>query len=161
LADTKRILFVCLGNIVRSPLAEALFLQLAAQAGAGDLYDADSAGTGGWHSGEQPDARMRSVAARRGFQYSHRARKFERSDFNRFDLLLAMDRENQADLLAWASTPAQRSKIHMLREFDPLGGPDAEVPDPFYDNQYGFEKVYQVIERSCRGLLQALEEKRI
>ena len=161
MTTVKRILFVCLGNIVRSPLAEALFLQLAAHAQVGDLFDADSAGTGGWHAGEQPDHRMRSVAAQRGLQYTHRARKFERSDFTCFDLIVAMDQENQADLLAWASTPVQRAKIHLLREFDPLGSPNAEVPDPYYDGQEGFEKVFQVIERSCTGLLQALVEEKV
>lgn len=161
LTDVKRILFVCLGNIVRSPLAEALFLQLAAGDRLGDRFEADSAGTGGWHAGEQPDARMRAVAARQGFQYAHRARKFERRDFSQFDLVIAMDQENQADLLALAGTPANRAKIRLLREFDPQGGPNAEVPDPYYGGQDGFELVYQVIERSCRELLQALKEKRV
>jgi protein-tyrosine phosphatase len=157
----KRICFVCLGNIIRSPLAEHLFAHLAEQAGVGANYRVDSAGTGPWHVGEAPDPRMRRIAARHGLSYSGRARQFQRSDFDRFDLLLAMDRDNQAELLRLAAAPAQRQKVHLLREFDPLGGAGAPVPDPYYSGADGFEAVYQVIERSCRGLLEALEQGRL
>ena len=161
LTETKRILFVCLGNIVRSPLAENLFLHLAANAGFGDRYTADSAGTGGWHAGEQPDARMRQVALQHGFRYSGRARQFVRQDFDRFDLIIAMDRENRADLLDLSRNEEDRSKIYLLREFDPQAGPNPEVPDPYYGGLDGFEMVYQIIERSCQGLLKTLEEANI
>lgn len=159
--QTRRILFVCLGNIVRSPLAEALFLSLAAENALGHKYEADSAGTGGWHAGELPDARMRHVAAQQGLQYTHRARKVERTDFSQFDLLVAMDRENKADLLSLAVTPKNKAKVRLLREFDPQGGPQADVPDPYYDRLDGFEHVYGIIERSCRQLLQELEEGKV
>ena len=161
MAVVKRICFVCLGNIIRSPLAEHLFAHLADQAGVGGNYQVDSAGTGPWHVGEAPDPRMRRMAARHGLSYSGRARRIQLSDFDRFDLLLAMDRDNRAELVNMAGTPARRQKVRMLREFDPLGGPGAPVPDPYYAGTDGFEEVYQVIERSCRGLLEALEEGKV
>lgn len=161
MTEPKRILFICLGNIIRSPLAESLFLHLASLAGREDRYQADSAGMGGWHAGERPDPRMRRVAAGHGFNYDHTARQFERQDFDRFDLIIPMDRDNHADLLALTRSPADRQKIHLLRSFDPLGGPNAEVPDPYYSSLEGFEQVYQIVERSCRGLLQALEEGKL
>jgi len=152
-----RVCFVCLGNIVRSPLAENLFLHLVEQAGLGDKYEADSAGIGAWHVGEQPDSRMRRIAAQHGLSYDGRARQIQRSDLDRFDLLIAMDTENYHDLLRLARTPEQEAKVHTMREFDPLGGPRAVVPDPYYGGIDGFEEVYQIVERSCRGLLEALE----
>jgi protein-tyrosine phosphatase len=158
MTEPKRILFVCLGNIVRSPLAENMFLHLADQAGLGEKYLADSAGTGGWHAGEQPDSRMRRVAADHGFEYSGRARQFERRDFDRFDLIVAMDRNNRSDLLRIARSEADRARVRLMREFDPLGGPNADVPDPYYGGIDGFEKVYRIVERACRGLLESLEE---
>lgn len=156
--NPRRILFVCLGNIVRSPLAENLFMHLARQAGLAERFEVDSAGTGSWHIGEQPDARMRHAAAQHGLTYSGRARRFDPADFKRFDLIIAMDGENRRDLLDMASSQAERDKVHLLREFDPQGGPTAEVSDPYYGGMEGFERVYQVIERSCRGLLRALED---
>lgn len=153
----KRICFVCLGNIVRSPLAANLFLYLADQAGAGHKYDADSAGTGPWHVGEAPDPRMRRVAARHGLSYNGHARQFQRRDLDRFDLILAMDQHNYTELIEIAVSDEQRQKVHLLREFDPQGYTLAVVPDPYYGGIDGFENTYQVIERSCFGLLQALE----
>ena len=160
MASVKRICFVCLGNVVRSPLAENMFLHLAEQAGVADWYEVDSAGIGAWHIGEPPDARMRRVAARHGFNYNGRARQFQARDLDRFDLILAMDAENREDLLAQARTPEQRQKIRLLREFDPQGGPRAAVPDPYYGGIDGFEEVYRIVERSVRGLLEALEGER-
>lgn len=158
LASVTKICFVCLGNIVRSPLAENLFLQIAEQDGDVQRYNVDSAGTGAWHVGESPDSRMRRVAARHGLKYDGKARQFQKSDIDRFDLVLVMDTHNRSDLLRMAVTPEHREKIHLLREFDPLGGADVSVPDPYYGGIDGFEEVYQVIERSCRGLLNALED---
>lgn len=158
LREVKRILFVCQGNIIRSPLAEGLFNHYAEVAGATLRYTVDSAGTSGYHVGEPSDARMLRVAARRGFQYSHRSRQFRRQDLDDFDLLLAMDRENYDDLLSLARSPEQEAKIHLLREFDPSGGPRHSVPDPYYgDGGDGFEEVYEVIDRSVKGLLEYLE----
>lgn len=152
-----RVCFVCLGNIVRSPLAEALFRQLAEKDGVEDNYSIDSAGTGAWHIGESPDHRMRQVAKRHGLVYDGRSRQFQDDDFEKFDLVFAMDRENRYDLNRLARNPESKAKIHLFREFDPLGGPDASVPDPYYGGIDGFEEVYMLVERTCKGLLQALE----
>lgn len=156
-----KLCFVCLGNIVRSPLAEALFYQQAVQAGVVDQFEADSAGTGAWHVGEAPDGRMRRVAARHGLIYDHRARQFKFQDLDRFDLILAMDRDNRADLLTLARTPEQRNKIRLLREFDSQGGAQASVPDPYYGGLDGFEEVYLMVERSVEGLLASLINQQV
>lgn len=158
MAPVSRLCFVCLGNIVRSPLAENLFMYLAEQAGVAHKYQVDSAGTGPWHVGEAPDPRMRRVAARHGLSYNGRARQFRRNDLDRFDLILAMDLNNYSELMHLARDDNHRRKIHLLREFDPQGGSRSVVPDPFYGGIDGFEHTYQVIERSCLGLLQSLEE---
>ena len=158
MAPVTRICFVCLGNIVRSPLAENLFLHIAGKESDVQRYYIDSAGTGAWHVGESPDSRMRRVAARHGLKYDGKARQFRKNDFNRFDLIIAMDTQNRSDLMRMAFTQEDRNKIHLLREFDPLGGEGVSVPDPYYGGIDGFEEVYQVIERSCRGLLKALED---
>lgn len=157
MVPVKRICFVCLGNIVRSPLAENLFKHLAARDGVGEKYLVDSAGTGPWHVGESPDTRMRRVAARHGLSYNGRARQFQPADFELFDLILAMDCENYNELIHLARREPQREKVHLLREFDPLGGVNSSVPDPYYGNVDSFEEVFSMIERSCRGLLGALE----
>lgn len=161
MADQKRICFVCLGNIVRSPLAEHLFLHKARQKGLEDKYQASSAGTSNWHVGEAPDARMRQVAARNGLVYDGRARQFTLSDFERYDYVIAMDAENRQHLHKMARNQDHWRKIHLLREFDPAGSPNAPVPDPYYGGLDGFEEVYRVIERSVEGLLEALEKDRI
>lgn len=157
MTDKVRICFVCLGNIVRSPLAENMFRHLANQAGVGHRYEVDSAGTSSWHVGEPPDPRMRRVAAGHGFHYNGRARQFRPQDFDRFDWIIAMDASNRADLQRLARTEEQRARIRLLREFDPLGGPDAPVPDPYYGGIDGFEEVFRIVKRACAGLLEALE----
>jgi protein-tyrosine phosphatase len=152
-----RLLFVCLGNIIRSPLAEGIFRHLVSAEGLNGKYEVDSAGTSEWHVGESPDARMRRTAAAHGVEVTGRARQFQQDDFERYDWIVAMDTQNRADLLAQAASPEQRSKIRLLREFDPRGGPDAGVPDPYYGGAEGFEHTYQIVERSLRGLLDAME----
>ncbi len=155
---TTRILFVCLGNIVRSPLAENMFRHVAEQAGVSHKYEVDSAGTSSWHVGEEPDRRMRRVAARHGFRYSGQARQVQPQDFQDFDLIIAMDASNRAELLRLARKPEDEAKIHLLREFDPMGRPDDPVPDPYYGGIDGFEEVFHIVQRSCTGLLEALEK---
>jgi protein-tyrosine phosphatase len=161
LSENKRICFVCLGNVVRSPLAKNIFLSLADQAGTSHKYGVDSAGISAYHVGERPDARMRRVAGRYGLQYDGRARQFRRRDFDRFDLIIAMDSTNRQDLIQLAPDEGARSKIHLLREYDPQGGPNAPVPDPYYGGIDGFEEVYTIVERSCKGLLRELEQGRL
>ena len=146
---------------MRSPLAENLFRQLTEQAGVAHKYIIDSAGTGSWHVGERPDERMRSVAARHGLNYDGSARQFQRRDFNRFDLVVAMDNDNRESLLRMAREPEHKAMIRSLREFDPEGGPRTPVPDPYYGGINGFEEVYRIIERSCQGLLDSLESDEV
>ncbi len=157
MSEATKVCFVCLGNIVRSPLAENMFRHLVEEAGLSHKYPVDSAGTSAWHAGEKPDSRMRRVAASHGFEYSGRARQFQLRDFDRFDVIIAMDTSNRTKLLELARTPKHQEKVHQMRAFDPEGGPDMAVPDPYYGGIDGFEEVYQIVERSCQGLLDSLE----
>ncbi|NIN67449.1 MAG: low molecular weight phosphotyrosine protein phosphatase, partial [Anaerolineae bacterium] len=115
----KRLLFVCLGNIVRSPLAEHLFRHVAQQRGLLNGYEVDSAGTSRAHVGEAPDPRMRRTAAKHGLHYNGSARRIQYDDLDRFDLVIAMDQTNFTDLRLMASSPDQLARIHLMREFDP------------------------------------------
>lgn len=153
------ICFVCLGNICRSPLAEGVFQHLATQAG----WDCrvESAGTGGWHVGEVPDPRSQRVAHAHGLRLTSRAQQFRAADFARFDYVFALDEEIAADLRALARTPAELHKIHLLREYDPRANGDLNVPDPYYGGLDGFERVYEMIERSCRELIQRFGDSAI
>ena len=152
-----RICFVCQGNIIRSPLAEHIFLQLADKKGVVDKYLVDSAGTIAYHAGERPDGRMRQVAAERGLVYSGRAKQFTRDDFARFDLIIAMDKANRQSLQGWTVTAEQDNKIHLMREFDSQGGSNLDVPDPYYGGPDGFISTFEIVKRSCEGLLEELE----
>ena len=150
-----KILFVCMGNICRSPTAEGVMRSLVREAGLEDEFEIDSAGTGGWHVGNPPDARATESARRRGITLAGEARRVTREDFERYDLLLAADRENLAELRALAPNEESRSKVRLLREFDPHseGAPDLDVPDPYYGGPDGFEDVLDLVEAACRGLL--------
>ncbi len=153
-----RVLFVCLGNIVRSPLAETLFRLQVGQAGLGEKYEIDSAGTAAYHVGERPDARMRQVAAEHAVKHDGRARQVREEDFEDFDLIIAMDASNKSNLEKLTQSPQQVKKIHMMREFDPQVESDLDVPDPYYGGMNGFEFVFQMIERSTQELLRQMEE---
>ncbi|MBF8256588.1 MAG: protein tyrosine phosphatase [Anaerolineales bacterium] len=146
-----------MGNIIRSPLAENLFRHLAEAASLNGKYEVDSAGTGGWHEGESPDPRMRRTAARHGLVYDGEARQIRLSDFDKFDLIVAMDTENRRELRSRTRVPEQAHKIRLLREFDPASGPNDSVPDPYYGGDEGFETTYGIVEAGVQGLLQALE----
>ena len=152
-----RICFVCQGNIIRSPLAEHIFLQLADKKGVVDKYLVDSAGTIAYHAGERPDKRMRQVAAERGLVYSGRAKQFTRDDFARFDLIIAMDKANRQSLQGWTVTAEQDNKIHLMREFDSQDGSNLDVPDPYYGGPDGFISTFEIVKRSCEGLMEELE----
>lgn len=148
-----RICFVCLGNICRSPTAEGVMRALVTKAGLADSIVIDSAGTGAWHIGEQPDPRTQEAAARRGIELDHLARQFTRADFDRFDLVLAMDRANLEVLERLAGTRTHPD-VRLLRSFDPTAPAGAEVPDPYYaGGRAGFEEVLDQCERACAGLL--------
>ncbi|MCA9602200.1 MAG: low molecular weight protein-tyrosine-phosphatase [Polyangiales bacterium] len=154
-----RVCFVCLGNICRSPTAEATFVRAVKDAGLSDAFVIDSAGTGGWHEGERADARSRAAAARRGIDVTSIARKWRAGDFDRFDYVLAMDRQNRADLVALAPTDAARAKVELFRIHDPGAAPDAEVPDPYYGGEDGFDHVLDLCEAASRGLLATLKKR--
>ena len=153
-----RILFVCLGNICRSPTAEVVFRAVAAREAPDVVLEIDSAGTAGYHVGELPDRRTRQAAARRGYDLSAvRARLVEPRDFEYFDLILAMDRENLRALERRAP-PQARDRMRLFLEFAPQTG-ISEVPDPYYGGPNGFEDVLDLIEAAARGLLQHLRQQ--
>jgi low molecular weight protein-tyrosine phosphatase len=155
-----RLLFVCLGNICRSPMAEGVFRRVAEEAGVAHLFEIDSAGMGDWHKGEAPDHRAQKAARRRGVDISGQsARKVELEDFDTFDLLLAMDASNVADLYDIAPHDA-RHKIRRFLEYAPYLG-TMDVPDPYYGGAAGFDHALDLIEAASRALLADLigEEK--
>lgn len=150
------VLFVCLGNICRSPLAEGVFLHLASEEGAGDDLVVDSAGTGAWHVGQRPDPRSIEVATRNGVALPGHARQVTEEDFRRFDRIIAMDRSNLHNLEALRPHNAS-AVVELLRDHDPDPG-DGEVPDPYYGGDDGFDRVYEMVHRSCQLLLADLLE---
>jgi protein-tyrosine phosphatase len=147
-----RILFVCLGNICRSPTAEGVMRRLVREAGLEGEVEIDSAGTGGWHVGAPPDARATEAARRRGTMLSGAARRFDPArDFDRFDLIVAMDAENRRDLIALAPDDEARAKVRMFR------AGDREVPDPYYGGDDGFEHVLDIAEEAAASLIDELQ----
>lgn len=157
--DRTGVLFVCLGNICRSPLAKGIFRDLVQQRKLSGRFDIDSCGTGGWHAGSPADPRTMQIAGLHNLQFEHCARKLDpRRDFDRFHYLLAMDLDNKAGLLH-AGAPAH--KVHLMRSFDPSlkGEPEhhLEVPDPYYGGPEGFEKMYVMLLAACEGLLEKIE----
>ena len=152
-----RVCFVCLGNICRSPTAEAVMRARVAAAGLDDEVTVESAGTGSWHIGEPSDRRATGEARRRGIAMEGLAQQFTAADFARFDLVLAMDRQNAADLRVIAPTRDEVAKVRLLREFDPgAEDDDLDVPDPYFGGADGFEDVFDLVERACVGLLEHL-----
>ena len=153
-----RILFVCLGNFCRSPSAEAVMVRLVAETGLEHAIELDSAGTGAWHVGSPPDERATQAAAARGFAMRGTARQVTLADFDAFDLLLAMDAENHRNLRALAPDQAAAAKVRLLREFDPASATAAsrDVPDPYYGGPDGFDRVLDLVEAACAGLLAEL-----
>jgi protein-tyrosine phosphatase len=152
-----RLLFVCMGNICRSPTAEGVMRRLLREEGLQDAVQVDSAGIGDWHAGDPPDPRATAAAHARGVTLEGAARKVTAADFADHDLILAADRHNLAELRA--VLPANgRAKLHLLREFDPASvrTGDLDVPDPYYGGDDGFEHVLDLTEAACRGLLDAL-----
>jgi protein-tyrosine phosphatase len=153
------IVFVCLGNICRSPTAEAVMRHLVREAGLDGSIRVDSAGTGTWHIGEPRDRRSNEIGQRRGVPLTGRARQFVVADFARFDRVLAMDRDNLQTILELAPDEAARDKVSLLRAFDPASPAGAEVPDPYYGGPDGFDRVFDICEAACRGLLQDIRHE--
>ena len=149
----KKILFVCLGNICRSPAAEGIMEKKAV----GLPVKVDSAGTAGYHIGSLPDARMRSHAGKRGYPLMSRARKFNPAvDFEKFDMIIAMDKENLQDLQAMDREKKYRAKLSLMTDYCQRIAAD-EVPDPYYEGPEGFEHVLDILEDACDGLLKKLD----
>ena len=152
-----RVLFVCLGNICRSPTAEGVFRRLLDERGLARRVEVDSCGVGDWHVGKAPDPRTREAAARRGIDLSTlRARQLRDEDFRRFDYLLAMDHDNLAAIRARAPV-AHDAHLGLFLAF--AGWPDRAVPDPYYGGEAGFEEVFDLVEQGARGLLAEIESR--
>ncbi len=150
------ILFVCMGNICRSPMAHGVFQNLVEKHSLQEVIGVDSAGTYAYHTGEPPDSRARAVAAQRGYSLEHlRARKVRAQDFMAFDLILAMDHQNHEDLLAHCPK-TRKDKVRLLLDFARRTERE-EVPDPYYGGLNGFETVLDLIEDACSGLLEHIQ----
>jgi len=150
-----QLLFVCLGNICRSPTAEGVMRSLVQDAGLEGEIVVDSAGTGAWHVGNPPDERASAAALARGISLGGRARQVLGEDYDRFDLLIGMDRSNVADLISAAPREDARERVRLLRQFDPGSGGarDLDVPDPYYGGASGFADVFDLVYAACDGLL--------
>ncbi len=154
-----KLLFVCLGNICRSPAAENIMNHLAAQSTLSNEIECDSAGTANYHSGNPPDRRMQAAAVKRNIPMIGSARQFTKSDFTNFDLILAMDRENYQNILSLDPQGQYRDKVKMMCDFASQH-PDKEVPDPYFGGAEGFDYVIDLLTDACGGLLSQLESTR-
>lgn len=150
------VLFVCLGNICRSPMAEAVFRKLVEEAGLADQIHVDSAGTAEWHVGEPADYRTLAILRQHGIQYDGVARRIQSADLRRFDYIIAMDGSNMADVTRLDRSGVLNGKLYRLMDFAPPGSP-RDVPDPYYDGR--FEYVYRLVEAGCRGLLEHIRSR--
>jgi protein-tyrosine phosphatase len=153
-----KVLFVCMGNICRSPTAEGVFLKLLTDMGTRDRFHVDSAGTHAYHVGEQPDARAQQTARKRGIDLSFiRARKVAISDFEEFDHILAMDSDNY-DILVEACPSTHKNKVKLFLDFAPQRA-ERDVPDPYYGGQNGFEHVFDLVEDASQGFYNSVTNK--
>jgi len=150
------ILFVCLGNICRSPAAEGILRHLAQKEQRDFDLHIESCGLGDWHTGMLPDERMRDAAKSRGVILSSRAQKFQVKFFDQFDFILVADNKILNELYRYAKTPDQKAKIHLITRFSSCYR-DQEVPDPYYEGEAGFEHVLNMVEDSCEGLLEYIK----
>ena len=152
--DRRRILFVCLGNICRSPLGEGILRHKVAARGLSGLVETASAGTGGWHAGQAPDPRSIAAAASNGIDISgQRARRLTADDFHHYDLIFGMDRSNLRDLVKLAPHDSS-ADLHLFMDF--VSGTNRDVPDPYYGNDADFDHVFKLIEGGCDALLDIL-----
>lgn len=152
-----KVLFVCLGNICRSPLAEGVFRHKVEQRDLSDHFKIDSCGTAAYHIGEHPDKRSVANAKKNGVNYDHLGRQFKQKDFNEFDLILTMDEYNLADVNRLRPKDAN-AEVKMMRAYDDQE-PNQNVPDPYYGGEDGFQQVFEIIDRSTENLLIELIEK--
>ncbi|MBO3698286.1 low molecular weight protein-tyrosine-phosphatase [Roseivirga sp. E12] len=150
-----KVLFVCLGNICRSPLAEGIFRQRVEERGLSDRYEIDSCGTAAYHIGKQPDSRSMANAKKNGVLYNHSARQFEVDDFHNFDVILPMDDSNYEDVISLKPRDS-RARVVKMRDYDNLGN-GSDVPDPYYGGEKGFQEVFDILDRSVNSLIDSLE----
>ena len=155
-ADPVRILFVCLGNICRSPAAEGVLKVIVAERGDSARWHIDSAGTGRWHIGQLPDKRMRIHARRRGIELDHICRQVTVDDFEDFDLIIPMDSDNEQNLRALAPSPEALKKIVRMAKFVDKAMRYDYIPDPYYESAEGFELVLDLLDSGCRNLANML-----
>jgi protein-tyrosine phosphatase len=152
-------MFVCLGNICRSPLAAAVFKEQAERAGLGENFEIHSSGTDHWHVGQHADARMRQTAQQMGCSLeAHRARQFRADDLAEYDHIFVMDKSNLHDVLFLDRSDEYAGKVRLFREFDPDPG-DYQVPDPYYGGAEGFKDVYEIVDRTANMLLHRLVDE--
>lgn len=154
--DKTRILFVCLGNICRSPAAQGVMQHLVDEAGLSEHFVLDSAGTYAGHAGELPDKRMRVHAARRGYTLTHRSKPVHTSDFEDFDLIVAMDDSNFSNLKSMAPTVEAEAKVVRMIDYCRMHPYYYSVPDPYYEGASGFELVLDLLEDACQGLFDSI-----
>ena len=159
MSKIPEISFVCLGNICRSPLAQGVFQDLVNREKLDQKIFISSAGTGNWHIGNLPDERMRQTAQSKGIKLESRAQQFQSKDFNRFNLVLAMDHSNLVRLSEIAPSTLQKNKLMLFRSFDPESNEDQDVPDPYYGGTKGFEEVYSMVKRTCPPLLDYIKSR--
>ena len=155
--DKKKLLFVCLGNICRSPAAEGVMKAIVDKNGDSKRFEIDSAGTGDYHIGDLPDRRMRVHAQHRGYNLTHRCRQVRESDFDDFDLVIAMDESNRRNLCRIAPSPEAEAKIIMMADFADLATRYDHIPDPYYEGAEGFELVLDLLESACQNLYDAIK----
>ena len=154
----QRILFVCLGNICRSPAAEGIMRHIVKEKGLADDIEIDSAAIGPWHVGELPDARMRQCGARHGYAFNSRARQLTSTDFGRFDLIIGMDHDNIRAIRAKARNAEDEQKIHLMADYLRHHPNQSTIPDPYYGGERGFELVIELLEDACEGLATSLKK---
>ena len=157
-----RVLFVCLGNICRSPAAEIIFNAVAAEEGLAGHVQADSCGTASYHTGSRPDRRMLAALERAGYSYGgHRARTFRRADFSEFDLIVPQDEYNEQDILSLSHNSADAARVRGMWQWFAADERERSVPDPYYGGPEGFDAVVALLTRSMRKLVAELKDKLI
>ena len=153
------VLFICLGNICRSPAAEGIMKSLVEKEGMSDDFFIDSAAIGSWHIGQLPDSRMRKCGAEHGYRFDSHARQFQKSDFQHFDLIVVMDNENYRAITSMASSQADKDKVVRIADYLTHHREYTTVPDPYYGDYGDFELVIELLEDACQGLLDSIKEQ--
>jgi len=155
-----KVLFVCLGNICRSPLAEALFKHKVSKQGLTNLIEADSCGTSNYHIGDWPDERTLVNALQNGIEMDHRGRQITYTDLEKFDFVFAMDRSNYENIMQLANAETHKHKVSLMRSFD-LENENADVPDPYYGGARGFQDVFEILDRSTENFLEYIQKNHL